>query len=81
MNTFVLPESERISDCIPQNAKMFKKGTVDLDQYSAKQDHFIEDRFTVTDIIIGYTLNWAKRRELVKEFQFINDYLERMLSR
>ena len=55
MNTFVLPENERIPDCIHQNAKMFKKGAIVLDQYLAKQNYFVEDRFTVTDIIIGYT--------------------------
>ena len=57
MNTFVLPEDERIPDCIPQNAIIFKKGAVDIDQYLANQDYFIENRFTVVDIIIGYTLN------------------------
>ena len=26
VNTFILPESERLAECIPQNEKMFKKG-------------------------------------------------------
>ncbi len=81
VNTFVLPEDERIPDCIPQNAKMFNKGASVLNQYLGNQDYFVEDRFTVTDIIIGYTLNWARRRELVKDFQYINLYLERLISR
>ena len=81
MNTFVLPEDERIPDCIPQNAKMFKKGAIAIDQYLANQDYFIENRFTVADIIIGYTLNWARRMELVKDFKSINRYLERLLLR
>ena len=81
MNTFVLPEDERIPDCIPQNAKMFKKGAIAIDQYLANQDYFVENRFTVADIIIGYTLNWARRMELVKDFKSINLYLERLFSR
>ena len=81
VNTFVLPEDERIPDCIPQNTKMFKKGAIALDQYLANQDYFVENRFTVADIIIGYTLNWARRMELVKDFKSINFYLERLLSR
>ena len=60
---------------------MFNKGASVLNQYLANEDYFIEDRFTVTDIIIGYTLNWARRRELVKDFQYINLYLERLISR
>jgi glutathione S-transferase len=81
VNTFVLPEDERITDCIPQNAKMFKKGAIAIDQYLANQDYFVENRFTVADIIIGYTLNWARRMELVKDFKSINLYLERLFSR
>ena len=43
VNTFVLPEDERIPDYIPQNAKMFKKGAVAIDKYLANQDYFIEN--------------------------------------
>ena len=81
VNTFVLPEDERIPDCIPQNSKMFNKGAIAIDQYLANQDYFVENRFTVADIIIGYTLNWARRMELVKDFKSINLYLERLFSR
>ena len=81
VNTFVLPEDERIPNSIPQNTKMFKKGAIAIDQYLANQDYFVENRFTVADIIIGYTLNWARRMELVKDFKSINLYLERLFSR
>ena len=81
VNSFVLPEDERIPDCIPQNAKMFKKGASSIDQYLANNDFFVENRFTVTDIIIGYTLNWARRMELVKDYKSINLYLERLFLR
>ena len=81
VNTFVLPEDERIPDCIPQNAKMSNKGASVLNQYLGNQDYFVEDRFTVTDIIIGYTLNWARRKDLVKNCPNINLYLERLISR
>ena len=81
VNSFVLPEDERIPDCIPQNAMMFKKGASCIDQYLANHDYFVENRFTVTDIIIGYTLNWARRMELVKDYKSINLYLERLYLR
>ena len=81
VNTFVLPEDERIHACIPQNEKMFKKGANVLDRYLADHEYFVEDRFTVTDIIIGYTLNWARRQGLVKDFPSINLFLERLFLR
>jgi glutathione S-transferase len=60
---------------------MFNRGANVLDKYLASHDYFIENRFTVTDIIIGYTLNWARRRDLVKNCPNINLYLERLISR
>ncbi len=81
VNSFVLPEHERVPECIPQNAKMFKKAAYSIEKHLADYDYFIENRFTVTDIIIGYTLNWARRIKLVKDFKKINQYLERLYQR
>ena len=81
VNTFILPESERLAECIPQNEKMFKKGALVIDEYLSDHNYFIENRFTVTDIIIGYTLNWARRKRLTEDFLSISAYLERLFAR
>ena len=81
VNTFILPESERLAECIPQNEKMFKKGALVIDEYLSDHTYFIENRFTVTDIIIGYTLNWARRKRLTEGFLSISAYLERLFVR
>ena len=81
VNTFILPESERLAECIPQNEKMFKKGALVIDEYLSDHTYFIENRFTVTDIIIGYTLNWARRKRLTEDFLSISAYLERLFAR
>ena len=81
MNTFVLPEEERIPECIPQNQKMFKKGALVLDRFLAENEYLVEDRFTVTDIIVGYSLNWAHRQGLTESFPAIDSYLKRLFSR
>ena len=81
VNTFVLPEEQRIPACIPQNEKMFRKGAEALEKYLSEYKYFVEERFTVTDIIIGYTLNWGRRQGLIKDLPSINQYLERLFSR
>ena len=81
VNTFVLPEEERIPECIPQNQKMFKKGALVLDRFLAENEYLVEDRFTVTDIIVGYSLNWARRQGLIESFPAIDSYLKRLFSR
>lgn len=81
VNTFVLPEDERIPACLPQNDKMFKKGAATVDRHLADHDYFVEDRFTVADIIIAYTLNWARRKGLTEDFPNITLFLERLFMR
>ena len=81
VNTFVLPEEERIPECIPQNQKMFKTGALVLDRFLAENEYLVEDRFTVTDIIVGYSLNWARRQGLTESFPAIDSYLKRLFSR
>ena len=80
MNTFVLPEEERIPECIPQNQKMFKKGALVLDLFLAENSYLVEDRFTVTDIIVGYSLNWARMQSLTESFPSIDSYLKRLFK-
>ena len=81
VNSFVLPEEQRIPSCISQNEKMFRRGAEAVENFLSENNFFVEDRFTVTDIIVGYTLNWGRRQGLVEDLPSINQYLERLFSR
>ena len=81
VNTFVLPEEERLVDVIPQNAEMFKRSAGGMDAALADADYLVENRFTVTDIIAAYTVNWGRGQGLLDDFSNLQAYLERLFAR
>jgi len=78
---FVLPESQHVKAIIEQNAMLFKRGAAALDAELSERDFLIENRFSVTDIILGYTINFADEFGLVDGFANLNAWLERLYER
>lgn len=81
VNAFVLPEDQRIDAGFEQNAMMFKKAAAILDHFLGSHDYLVEDRFTVTDIIAGWTVNWGRRGGHIEDFPALRGYLDRLLAR
>jgi len=81
VNTYVLPEDERISAGLEQNTKMFKRAASVLDAHLAEHDYLVEDRFTVTDIVVGWCVNWGHRQGHLGDCPALGRYLERLLAR
>lgn len=79
-NAFLLPEEERVPEIIPQNLKAFKTNATVVEAALAKDDFLVENRFTVTDIIMGYTINWARRAQALDEFPNLQRYLARLFE-
>ena len=81
VNTSVLPEEQRVSAGLEQNVAMFKRSALVLDAHLAQHDYVVEDRFTVTDIIVGWCVNWGRRQELLGECPALVRYMQRLLAR
>lgn len=81
LNSFILPEERRIDAVHKQNASLFKRGAKGMEAALDDADYLVDNRFTVTDIIAGYTVNWARRRELIDDFPNLLAYVERLLER
>ena len=81
VNNFVLPEEERVSAGLEQNVKMFKRSALVLDAHLAQHDYLVEDRFTVTDIIVGWCVNWGRRQGHLGTCPALGRCLERLLAR
>ncbi|GIS88801.1 MAG: hypothetical protein CM1200mP18_15110 [Gammaproteobacteria bacterium] len=41
-------------------------------------DYLVENRFTVTDIIVSWTVNWGGRQGLLDGMNGLHAYLERL---
>lgn len=78
---FVIPESQHVPGIIEQNSMMFKRGAAALNTVLGESDYLIEDRFSVTDIIVGYTVAWGQEQGLLSGFPNLLAYLERLLER
>ncbi len=81
VNKFVLPEEERLPDVYEQNAKLFSASAAVVDQALMEEDYLVDNRFSVTDIIVGYTINWADNWKLIGSFKNLQNYLDRLYKR
>lgn len=80
-NTFVLPKDERVPAVFKQNSEAYKSAAAVMDEALAKDDYLVENRFSVTDIIAGYTVNWGRRANLNDGLPNLGRYLERLWER
>ena len=66
---FVLPPDQHVPAIIHQNNAMFRRSAAALDGVLSEVDYLVEGRFSVTDIIVGYTLNFAEGRVCWRSIQ------------
>ena len=81
INTFVLPQEERIPLVVEQNAKLFTAAAAVVDKALENSNYLVDDRFTVTDIIMGFTISWADYYKLLQPFRNLQKYLDRLCER
>jgi len=83
VNKFVLPKEDRIPIVFEQNAKLFSASAAAaaVDQALHDDDYLVDNRFSVTDIIMGFTINWANYWKLIDPFENLQKYLDRLYER
>ena len=81
VNKYVLAPEQRIEAGFDQNVMMFGRSASMLNDVLLRQDYLVEDRFTVTDIIVGWTVNWGRRQGLLDGLTGLQAYLNRLLER
>ena len=78
---FILPEEQRVPQILEQNAMLFRKGAAVLNDVLAEADYLVDDRFSVTDIFVGYTVHWGNETDLLDGFDHLKAYRTRLLER
>lgn len=78
INDFILPKEERLPVVFEQNAKLFAQGAAAMDKHLAKYNYLVNNQFSVTDIIVGFTVNWANNIKLMDQFEYLQGYLDRL---
>jgi len=80
-NTFVLPEEQRITALFEQNNAAFVHAARVLDQVLADSDYLVANRFSVADILVGFTLNWGNMTGLLEQTPNLQRYIGRLKQR
>ncbi len=78
---FVLPKEEHVLEILPQNERMYKRGAAALEKVLADTPYLVEERFTVADIIVGYTINFGDWLGWLRDFPNLVAYQERLFAR
>jgi len=78
---FVLPKDQHVPAIIQQNSMMFRRSAAALEEVLGRTAYLVEGRFTVTDIIVGYTINFGHEQGLVSGFPNLMAYLKRLYQR
>ena len=78
---FVLSKDQHVPAIIQQNSMMFRRSAAALEEVLGRTAYLVEGRFTVTDIIVGYTINFGHEQGLVSEFPNLMAYLKRLYQR
>ena len=81
VNTFILPPDQRTEAGFEQNAMMFGRSASVLNDVLSRYDYLVENRFTVTDINVSWTVNWGRRQGLLGGMCGLHAYLERLFER
>ncbi len=77
-NTFVLPEEQRVTALFEQNNKAFVHAAKVLDKFLASADYLVGNKFSVTDILVGFTIDWGNLAGLLERTPNLQKYLKRL---
>ena len=75
------PENKRVPDVIAPNSEEFRAGAAVVNDLLADNDYIVENAFSVTDIFVGWTLNWGRRMQQLDGLDNIPRYLQRLFQR
>ncbi len=80
-HTNFYPEEKRISEIVASNSEEFRAGAKVLDDALAETPFLVGGQFSVTDIIVGWTVNWGRRMGQLDGFDRLASYLDRLFAR
>ena len=84
-HNFVLKRSEKglgsFQETLDINHQMALEGLRVLNEYLETSEYLCGVHFSLADIIVGWTINWARRSSLIPSCGHLNNYLDRLFER
>ncbi len=81
VNTFVLPEEERLDVVHEQNKKLYRRGGEALNTILGETDYLVANQFSTADILAGFVVNWGRQQEWLEGYDNLHGYLDRLYQR
>jgi glutathione S-transferase len=78
---FFYPEEQRVAAILEPNTREVRAALDVLDRELAERDFLVGGKFSLTDIVVGYTVNWARRARHLADYGNLERYLERLVAR
>ena len=78
---FILPKEQHVKEIIKQNSALYQKGATVLETALRDKMFLVDNRFSVTDIMVSYTVNWGYNDGLIDDFPNLIAYLKRLYAR
>ena len=79
-NSFYPPE-KRVTGVLSTNTEEIVAGLSVLESALDVTTYLTGSNFSVTDIIVGFTINWSKSAGHLEKFPVLSRYLERLHAR
>lgn len=84
-HNFLLQRSEKglesFQETLKINNHMALEGLKVLNDHLERSDYLCGVHFSLADIIVGWTINWARRGSLISSLGHLNNYLDRLFQR
>ena len=77
----IVAEDKRVPEMYEFNREAYRANAIALNDHLAKQDYMVDDKFSVTDIIAGFTCNFGNDQGYHEGFDHIDAYLARLKER
>ena len=77
----VYPAEKRVAAVLPVNAEEIIAGLTVLEDTLNTVPYLTGPSFSVTDIIVGFTVNWSRSAGHLEKFPVLSAYLERLHER
>ncbi len=77
----IVPDEEKVPEMYDYNRNAYRESASALEMALANSDYLINNKFSLTDIIVGWTCHFAERLGYNEDFPNINAYLTCLMER
>ena len=72
---------DSFEEILEMNHHMASEGLLVLNEHLERSEYLCGVHFSLADIIVGWTINWARRGSLISSFEHLNKYLDKLFER